>query len=97
MKIFFISVKRYEPLPGPVSAGDGRLLHLQPQRFTPRLHAAQISSITEAAEEAGPCIKGAFKKCHCCVLEVRENKLTMRVLARLAAHFLDLLSCEWLK
>lgn len=41
--------------------------------FTPKLCIAQISSVTEAGEEPGPCKKGAHKKCHCCVLEVREK------------------------
>lgn len=75
---FVVSVKRNELLPGPVPAGRRQYLHLQPRRFIPRVYCplfiAQISSITDTGEETGPWTKkkkGTYKKCHCCVLEVR--------------------------
>lgn len=55
------------------------------QRSTSRLNRALIRLITEAGEGAGPGTKGALKKCHCCVLEVR-GKLTVGVLSRLTVH-----------
>ena len=45
--------------------------HPQPRDPLPGCAAAQISSVKEAGEDAGPGAKGAHKKCHCCVLEVR--------------------------
>jgi len=56
-----------------------------------RLYIAQISSASEeTGEEAGHWTKGARKKCHYFVLEVRD-KLPVPVLARLTVRLFYLL------
>lgn len=90
---FFIFARHHQSLPGPESSSsDGRLLHPsihpQNQRYIPRLYIALIKlNYTEAgSEEAGPCTKGTYKRCHCCVLEVREQ-LTILCLGTICCAF----------
>ncbi len=65
------------PIPSHSESSPGWTLH-------------RLALLRKLLKEAGLCTKAAHKKCHCCVLEVREE-LTVHVLTRLAVHFLHLL------